>query len=89
MPKGIIRLGDKLSSGGSVISATSTMIIEGQVAALVNDLVDCPRKGHGVNKIIQGSSHWMSDGKQVAFDKALCQCGCYVISSMPKVNSGD
>ncbi|EEE1377969.1 PAAR domain-containing protein [Salmonella enterica subsp. diarizonae] len=42
MSKGIIRLHDKLSSGGEVISASSTMIIDGIKAALLNDLVSCP-----------------------------------------------
>ncbi|XRY10220.1 hypothetical protein ACP26E_12490 [Franconibacter pulveris 601] len=37
MGKGIIRLHDKLSSGGEVISASSTMIIGGINAALLNE----------------------------------------------------
>ncbi|WP_447866892.1 PAAR domain-containing protein [Rahnella bonaserana] len=85
---GIIRLNDKLSSGGTVISASSTMIIDGVKAALVDDEVMCPLPGHGKNKIIQGSEEWISDGKLVAFDKCLCQCGCYVISSLPGTGIG-
>jgi len=81
MTKGIIRLGDKLSSGGEVISASSTMVIEGIKAALINDLVSCPIKGHGINRIANSSPGWVSDGQQTAFDGAQCQCGCSVLAS--------
>jgi uncharacterized Zn-binding protein involved in type VI secretion len=83
MPKGIIRLGDKLTSGGAVISASSTMDIEGKKAALIDDIVTCPIKGHGINRIVSTAPTWLSDGKQVAFDQAECACGCKVISSLP------
>ncbi len=81
MSKGIVRLHDKLSSGGEVISASSTMIIDGIRAVLVNDLVSCPIEGHGVNRIVGASPEWLSDGEQVIFDGAECQCGCTVIAS--------
>ncbi|MBU9809549.1 PAAR domain-containing protein [Rahnella sp. C60] len=83
MQKGIIRLGDKLTSGGVVMSASSTMIIEGIVAALIGDVVICPLLGHGVNRIVSTTPTWLSDGKQVAFDQAVCACGCKVLSSLP------
>lgn len=88
MSKGIIRLGDSTSHGGTVISVSSTMVIDGKKAALVGDLVSCPQKGHGVNPIIEGSSGWVSDGKQVAVDGCLCACGCTLITSLPKVSIG-
>ncbi|EAN1668801.1 PAAR domain-containing protein [Salmonella enterica] len=81
MSKGIIRLHDKLSSGGEVISASSTMIIDGIKAALLNDLVSCPIEEHGVNRIVGTSPEWQSDSEQAAFDGAQCQCGCTVIAS--------
>ncbi len=86
MSKGIVRLGDKLTSGGVVISASSTMVIEGKTAALVNDIVTCPIVGHGINRIVSGAPKWLSDGKQVAFDQSVCACGCKVISSLPTAN---
>ncbi|MCS2157997.1 PAAR domain-containing protein [Scandinavium sp. H11S7] len=88
MHAGIVRLNDKLSSGGIVTSATSTMIIEGIPAALVGDDVICPILGHGKNKISEGSSEWISDGKLVVFHLCKCQCGCYVISSLPGTGIG-
>ncbi|MFD3248003.1 PAAR domain-containing protein [Rahnella aquatilis] len=81
MTKGIIRLGDKLSSGGKVISVSSTTIIDGIKAALIGDIVSCPIEGHGINRIAQSSPGWLSDGKQAAFDGAKCECGCTVIAS--------
>ncbi|RKS59766.1 putative Zn-binding protein involved in type VI secretion [Photorhabdus asymbiotica] len=86
---GVIRLGDKLSSGGEVISVSSSIDIEGKRVALLNDLVSCPLKGHGINRIVEANAHCISDGKPIAFDKARCQCGCYVISSTPKAGIGE
>lgn len=88
MMSGIVRLNDRLSSGGTVTSATSTMIIEGKRVALVGDEVICPVEGHGVNYIIEGSTQWISDGKPVVTHRCACQCGCYVISSLPGTGIG-
>lgn len=88
MSKGIIRLGDKTSHGGVVITATSTTVMDGKAVALVGDLVDCPQKGHGVNPIIEGSSSWISDGKPVAVDGCRSACGCTLITSLPEVSIG-
>lgn len=81
MSKGIVRLHDKLSSGGEVISASSSTIIDGLHVVILNDLVSCPIEGHGINRIVDTSPEWLSDGKQVVFDGAKCQCGCTVIAS--------
>lgn len=88
MLSGVVRLNDRLSSGGAVISVTSTMIIEGKAAALVGDEVICPIVGHGVNYIIEGSPQWVSDGKSVVIHRCACLCGCYVISSLPGTGIG-
>lgn len=88
MFSGIVRLNDKLSSGGVVISASSTMLIDGLNAALVGDEVICPIPFHGKNRIIEGSSEWISDGRLVAFHQCKCLCGCYVISSIPGTGIG-
>ncbi|AKJ42107.1 PAAR domain-containing protein [Pragia fontium] len=88
MSKGVIRLGDRTSHGGTVITATSTAVMDGKKIALVGDLVDCPQTGHGVNPIIEGSSGWVSDGKQVAVDGCRTACGCTLITSLPTVSIG-
>jgi len=83
MPKGFVLLGDKTTHGGTVISATSTMVVNGKKVALVGDKVSCPIPGHGVNQIVEGSPELSSDGKAIVVDGCKCQCGCQVISSAP------
>lgn len=82
MSKNIILLGDKTSHGGTVITATSDIIINGKKAALVGDKVDCPKKGHGINAIIDGCSNTTCQGVLVAVEGCHTECGCYLISSI-------
>ncbi|OCG16473.1 hypothetical protein A9G28_12095 [Gilliamella sp. Fer1-1] len=82
MGKNVVRLGDPTTHGGSVISASSTAIIEGKPVALIGDLVSCPKKGHGINKIIEGAKMSLFDGKAVVIDQCLCECGCKVLSTI-------
>ncbi|EEW2483224.1 TPA: PAAR domain-containing protein [Escherichia coli] len=87
MMKGFVLLGDKTTHGGTVISASSTMTVNGKPVALIGDKVSCPVKGHGVNAIIEGAAHWMSDGKLVVVDGCGCECGCKVIAGMPDMST--
>lgn len=82
MGKNVVRLGDKTTHGGQVITASSSTIIEGKPAALLGDIVSCPYKGHGDNKIISGASTCFSDGKPMVLDDARCECGCRIIASI-------
>ncbi|MCO6546534.1 MAG: PAAR domain-containing protein [Gilliamella sp.] len=82
MGKNVVRLGDPTTHGGSVISASSKTIIEGKPVALIGDLVSCPKKDHGINKIIEGAKMGFSDGKLVVIDQCLCECGCKVLSTI-------
>ena len=88
MFKGLVLLGDKTTHGGAVISASSTMIVNGKKVALIGDKVSCPIPGHGTNPIVEGSSEWFSDGKAVVVNGCRCQCGCQVISSAPDCAMG-
>ncbi|MBP6124252.1 MULTISPECIES: PAAR domain-containing protein [Providencia] len=81
MPKNIILLGDKTSHGGTVITATSDIIVNGKKAAKVGDTVSCPKKGHGINKIIQGASDFTCKGIPIAIEGCKTECGCTLISS--------
>lgn len=83
MSKGFVLLGDKTTHGGDVISASSTMIVNGKKVALIGDKISCPKERHGINTIIEGSPDWISDGKAVVVDGCRCECGCQVISSAP------
>lgn len=88
MSRGFVLLGDKTTHGGSVISASSTMSVNGKPVALVGDRISCQVPGHGTNAIIEGSSEWSSDGKAIVVDGCKCQCGCQVISSAPECAIG-
>lgn len=81
MSNGVVLLGDKTSHGGKVISASSSMTVDGKKVALVGDLVSCPVGGHGSNPIVEGAPHRTFNGRAVVADGCKCQCGCTVISS--------
>lgn len=88
MSKGFVLLGDKTTHGGEVISASSTMIVNGKKVALIGDKFSYQKKGHGINAIIEGSSEWLSDGKAVVIDGCHCECSCQIISSAPDCTIG-
>lgn len=71
-------LGDETTHGGKVISASSTMYIEGAKVALVGDIVSCPL--HGNNLIKQGEPTLLDNGVQVVTHDCICECGCKIIS---------
>lgn len=81
MSRYIVSLGDNTSHGGVVISASSTIIINGKPAALVGDEVLCPIPGHGLNPIIEGCTDWFENGRAVVVDGCHSGCGCQVIAS--------
>lgn len=77
----LVCIGDATTHGGKVISASSTMFINGVQVALVGDFVSCPIPGHGANRIIAGESTATEEGISIVVDGCLCECGCRVISS--------
>ncbi|MER5081476.1 PAAR domain-containing protein [Providencia stuartii] len=88
MTKNIILLSDKTSHGGSVITATSDIIIDGKRAAKICDLVSYPKKGHGTNAIIEGATELTCKGIPVVVDRSKTECGCYLIASITDFNLG-
>jgi len=54
----IIRLGDKTSHGGTVVSATSHVTVGGIPVARVGDKCTCPKKGHNNCVIVEGDPNW-------------------------------
>ncbi|AIY42075.1 hypothetical protein LT85_2917 [Collimonas arenae] len=88
MALSIIRLGDKTTHGGVVISASSIHTIRGLGIARVGDMVTCPQSGHGTNPIVEGSPTFTIDGRQVALHGHHTACGCALISSIPTASQG-
>lgn len=83
--RGVIRLGDPTTHGGSVITGSSQTIVKGKPIARVGDLVACPITGHGVNPIVEGEANFLDDGKAVALDGHKTACGCSLISTLNDV----
>ncbi len=84
----IVRLGDKTSHGGVVISASSTHTIDNIGIARVGDQVRCPKPGHGVNDIVEGCATYTIGGRKVALHGHLCACGCTLIASLASATHG-
>lgn len=88
MALSVIRLGDKTTHGGVVVSASPLHVILGIGIARVGDMVICPLPGHGTNPIIEGSPTFTIDGRQVALHGHHSACGCALISSIPTASVG-
>lgn len=88
MSKAIIRLGDRTSHGGVVVSAASSSTVEGVPPARVGDMTTCPIKGHGANPIVSGDSTCVVDGSPVAREGDMTACGAILIASQGESTTG-
>jgi uncharacterized Zn-binding protein involved in type VI secretion len=79
--RGVIRLGDKTSHGGEVISASDTLKALGKQVALDGDMTMCP-KCKGKFSIKVAHSERKHDGSAVAYHNDLTACGATLISSI-------
>lgn len=86
--KRVIRLGDKTSHNGEVVSAAPTSKISGKNVARLGDKVSCPIKGHGAETIVEGDPNWLIDGIPVALEGHKTSCGATLISSLPTLKRG-
>lgn len=78
----VIRLGDRTSHGGEVITASRNYTIMGKAAAREGDIVTCPIKGHGSGGIIGGDPNWTDDDRAIALERiSLAPCGAEIFSS--------
>ena len=82
--QGVIREGDKLSSGGVVLTGASGMQFMGRAVACLGDKVSCPLPGHGLNDIAEGDEGSKYQGRRIALDGHRCTCGCTLITSLPQ-----
>ncbi|WP_339421008.1 MULTISPECIES: PAAR domain-containing protein [unclassified Pseudomonas] len=85
--KGIIRIGDKTTGGGTVLSGSAVMVFRGIGVARQGDPVDCPIPGHGRTVIAEGHPVFRDKGIPVAFYGHRCACGCALISSLPEAGA--
>ena len=77
--KGVIRLGDKHSHGGSVITASGADF-EGKPVMLAGDMVSCSK--HGNVSVPAGVASWPMMGKEVVVDGCKASCGCVLYTSL-------
>jgi len=81
--RNVIRLGDKTSHGGKVISAKNGHYRVGGIpVACVGDLCCCPLPGHNGCKIVSGSKRHHISGVALAFEGDRTSCGATLISSV-------
>lgn len=78
---GVVRLGDKTTHGGQVISAQATFKVLGKTVAVEGDLTICPRC-KGTFPIQPNSSERHHHGQAVAYDGDKTACGAKLISSI-------
>jgi len=79
--RGVIRLGDKTTHGGTVISAARNFTVLGKRVAVEGDATYCPRC-KGKFSIVPCDGTRKHHGKRVAFDQDLTACGAKLISSI-------
>lgn len=79
--RGVIRLGDKTTHGGEVISAAPDFTVPGKHVAVAGDSTYWPRcKGNFSIQPAGGTRKHRE--KQVAYDQDLTACGARLISSI-------
>jgi uncharacterized Zn-binding protein involved in type VI secretion len=78
---GVVRLGDKTSHGGQVISASDSFTVLGKQVALDGDETFCP-KCKGTFPIQVAASERKHHGKQVAYHDDPTACGAKLVSSI-------
>lgn len=88
MSQPIVRLGDKTTHGGTVVSAAPATMVEGKPPARVGDMTVCPIPGHGPNPIVSGDNSTIIDGSAVARQGDMTACGASLIASQGTSLSG-
>jgi len=79
--KGIIRIGDRTTSGGRVLTGSANRKFHGIGVARVGDRVSCP--AHGSTVVNEGHPTFKDNGIPIAFHGHRCACGCALITSLP------
>lgn len=79
--KGVIRLGDTTSHGGTVVQVASLTEVGGKRIARIGDQVTCPAC-KGTYVIVEGDATYTDDGVPVALHGHKTSCGASLISSV-------
>ncbi len=82
----IAHLGDPISHGGAIASASLDVYAEGREVARVTDRAYCAI--HGVVVIVTGADTVLVNGLAAAHNGSLCSCGALVIAAGTVVVEG-
>jgi uncharacterized Zn-binding protein involved in type VI secretion len=88
MSAAISRLGDKSDHGGTIITASSDMFVDGIAVARKGDQHSCPIPYHGVTQITEASNTNFNDGKGIARIGDKVGCGATIIQGSSNSFSG-
>ena len=86
--RAVVRLGDSSSHGGTVITASSKVLVRGAPVARAGDLHSCPVPGHGVTAITTGAARCKVEGSPVARDGDVVGCGAVLVASQARMVVG-
>ena len=86
--KRVIRIGDKTSHDGQVVTGYDPYLIHGKPVARVGDRCTCPVDGHGDCTIVEGDPRHLVGGIPVAFEGCHTDCGAVLISSLDTYGAG-
>ena len=78
-----IRLGDRTSHGGIVMTASKLFYIGDKAVARKGDICTCPIKGHRNCIIMEGDPDFLIDDIPAALEGHKLSCGAVLYSSMP------
>lgn len=81
--KRTICVGDNTTHGGTVLTGSATVSIDGKSVARRSDNVSCPI--HGPNKIAEGDENHCDNELAIALEGHRCACGATLISSGSRV----
>lgn len=80
------RLGDPISHGGQIITASPNVTNNGVPVARVGDQAQC--RIHGVVTITKGSSKVTANGKARARVGDTCSCGAVILQGADTIEVG-
>lgn len=79
--RGVIRVGDKTSHGGEVLTGAADFKVLGKAVAVAGDMASCPKCG-GHFAIVAANSTRKHHGKPVAYHEDQTECGAKLLSSI-------
>ena len=77
--KPVARLGDATSHGGTIVTGSTTVTVDGKPVVRMGDVHVCPLRGHGLNSVVTGSARGLADGQPIAALGDQTACGAIIV----------